>query len=315
LVPLASKLVGIVEQTTAGERLPLKRLAQGESYPTTISLARSRAKTQIENHFIAERIWEESSLLLAQTGRFLQYQLVLVLGYGILGRSVAHKFRARGCHVVVYDVRGDCRDAARAEGFVVADGPHEWPREVSVVLGLTGNDSVDPSFCLHALRSRREPLVLISGSSRRKQFAGVIAMLDAIGVEFAAHPWGRRYQIAGAGGGIDLIADGLPVIFFRRGSDSLANRMSDLVLAELTQCAAWALQSSRAPSPPRLFRFGRNDLITVGHESEAALIDRWCVLNGISPQAATAGGNPAIGPHPYECHIMGDSIEAELMLQ
>jgi hypothetical protein len=89
---------------------------------------------------------------------------------------------------VVYDLRAECRDAARAEKFRVAERPEEWPRDVSVIVGVTGNDSVDPAYCLEAMTSHREPLVLVSGSSRRREFAGLMAALESMGAACTAYP-------------------------------------------------------------------------------------------------------------------------------
>jgi S-adenosylhomocysteine hydrolase len=295
------RLVGFVEQTTAGERLARERHARHPPSPhRTISVARSRAKNSIEPHLIADRVCEELGLLLAQLGDFLAYKSILVTGYGMLGRSVAHKLRTRGCRVGVSDI-GDCqRRAAQSEGFRAMDVLAQQPVPADIVVGVTGHSSFPTAAVEARTTERNAPLSLVSASSRQFEFSDALDFLNARSDLWMRRKceWGIEYvALVPDRSDVRVIADGLPVNFFRPDSNSLAIRVADLINAELVTSA---LCLCRESSEPRhgMTRFGIGDHPQIGAVAESRLIDEWCATNNIQRSTAVDGGYPPIGPHP-----------------
>ncbi|MBK9175261.1 MAG: hypothetical protein IPM46_02760 [Flavobacteriales bacterium] len=163
--PVALRRVSIVEQTTRGiikieEDKKLAALA--ERFPL-VNVARSRPKRELEPPFIGVAVFKALERKLLGTLRAGKRDHALVLGYGDIGKQVAH-FAARWLgfaphQVHVFDTDEDRMKAVRAAGF------SEWDRtdgtRFRLVLGCSGRASFTEQDYIHL----EDGAILVSASS------------------------------------------------------------------------------------------------------------------------------------------------------
>ena len=110
------RFLGVVEDTENGHQ-KYEEFLQTEGIPTSfvhrdiekpllpvpvVSVARSPLKDH-EDYLIGQSIVYSADALLRATGKLLQYENCAVLGYGKIGRSIAHHLLLRGVKPLVFD--------------------------------------------------------------------------------------------------------------------------------------------------------------------------------------------------------------------
>lgn len=109
-------LVGVVEDTTFGHN---RYLEQAESIPFPIfSVARSPLK-EIEGRFVGKDAVAAAAHVLRSLGITIAGRNALVLGYGMIGSSVARALRTYDLNVSVYDVEDYKNLCAFVDGYRV----------------------------------------------------------------------------------------------------------------------------------------------------------------------------------------------------
>lgn len=313
-------IIGAIEQTAAGMRRARVHLLQPASsdYPV-LSVARSRLKVRFENYFIARRIVEETALLMYEEEEFLDLKDVLVIGYGIIGRPIAQLLSKLGCRVVVSDANAQVLHTATCDGFETLKRSSDLAAIAPlVVMGATGKASFTLELLANLLKSSNQTIYLVSGSSKRVEFAEVIEFFEGtaerrqilarrysslgeiVDVRLEPAPCGIIYHFRTAGQerALVLIAEGYPVNFYRPLSQSLPARVIDLINAELlllTHYLWW--------NHPSLYR----QLYLLGHDylpnlgiSEEELMELWTDSNRVSALIRQTGIWQVLSPHPNE---------------
>jgi len=252
-VTAPSSLVSLsVEQTTNGHRRANDaHAADGLPHPV-MSISRSTLKTRIEPIILGVRIVDELSSLLAMAGRQLLGMDVVVLGYGILGRSLAWRLRgAYACRVSCVDVDPIAVNSATADGFT-AQSPGEPEaigrvRGADLVLGATGVDQ-HGGLLRSASVGLTHPLYLASASSGDLEFQSIIR--DQSFLESCTR---RRW---GLDGGpelrLNVLANGLPVNFFRPDSQSLSAEFADLLNFRLVEAMFYGMVQGSSHLAPQV---------------------------------------------------------------
>jgi len=93
------RLLGILEDTENGH---LKYLAASPLVVPVLSVARSPLKEN-EDFLVGQSVVFSADAILRNCGKLIQYMPCGVLGYGKIGRSIAHHLLLRGIKPVVYD--------------------------------------------------------------------------------------------------------------------------------------------------------------------------------------------------------------------
>lgn len=132
------KFLGIVEDTENGAQKYEKE--QPLSCPV-IHVARSPLKNP-EDFLVGQSIVYSVEALLRQLGAILHGRTACVIGYGKLGRSIAHLLHARHVRTVVYDIDAVRLAEAMAHGFSVTQDLHRGLKGAGLVYCATGNLSL-----------------------------------------------------------------------------------------------------------------------------------------------------------------------------
>lgn len=256
------KVVGLVEQTASGiwklEGLPL---------PVPIfSVAESTVKGTIESYGIADAAVRNMLALLPNTK--FEGQPAVVLGYGRIGRQVAHVLRNRRMRVGVYDTDLVRLVAAHEEGFLTAPSTAELLAEQQplVVFGTTGHGSLGKEH----LDSLRRDCYLISTTSRDFEFK-----LDEFTQRSQAvcrrGRLGTSYRLD-TEVEVTVLGHGFPINFHY--AESLPNRYVDLILG------AMVLGAVTLATPDHGFQPGHNLAATNHVLDNSTLLRRYYQLYG-----------------------------------
>ncbi|CAG1005880.1 Adenosylhomocysteinase [Phycisphaerales bacterium] len=312
LVPLAEthrvNILGTVEQTVAGLRTARRFAESTGGFPhPVLSVARSIVKTRFENHYIADRIVEEMSLLLYASDQFVSHRSAVLLGYGILGRALAHRLRAQHCDVTVFEPNDQVRQAAAADGFQTITEMSAMQFDCEpIVVGASGHRSFGERAFSQFLASSAKTLTIVSASSARTEFADILLPLEnephvelrGLGVERCDFGTEYTFDFQGVSRRVVCIADGLPVNFFRAASESLPCSIIDLVNAELVSLVT-GLANEASTLEPRIHLLGHGMPASVTVD-ERRLFQQWCEEHAAAARIVKRGGLDAMGIHPCE---------------
>ncbi len=231
---LISYVVGAVEQTTRGVWNDQECAKEGHDLQFPIlSVATCKLKGDFEPPYIAEAALRNIERMLPDIS--LRGQSVAVLGYGTIGNKVANSLRGRGMNVIVFDTNSDNILKARQEGFQVHNSAAEAVQNKNLVVGASGNRSIDSSVIANLdhgtiILSTSSELYEIDMEELEKQKQSSKEYINdeqCIGTLFKLPPNGKE---------IVVLANGYPINFW--GLDSMPNQASDLILSLLLLCAA-----------------------------------------------------------------------------
>ncbi|MDC7291704.1 hypothetical protein NXH76_28425 [Blautia schinkii] len=290
---LAGRVLGCVEQTTAGLR------AGGEArllYPVA-SVARSAYKVRVEAYFVADRVVGELKRMLRRQGSFVDFHHVLLLGYGIIGRSIAACIKPHHVQISVWDTDAHIRQTAEADGHKLWDG--EFTGDM-LVLCSVGKPSFTGEMLDAFLRSPARRIYIASASSKQVEFQDIFGNL--------AHA--RRtplyqadaYRFPG-GKEVVMLAQGFPLNFYDKSSDSLTYDMIDPVFSEILLCAR-TLREQKEWLAKQIYLFGIDEALG-GNRAEKVLLERWMTINHIQLDIDT------FNRHPQEAHLRKKALEGK----
>jgi adenosylhomocysteinase len=136
-------LRGVVEGTENG----LKRYEALNDIPVPVySVARSPLKYP-ENHLVGAGIAFSIEAVLRERGEVLQGRRAAVIGYGRIGRGVAHALRGRNLDVTVCDRDSIALAEAFAHGFEIARSTERALANAGLVVCATGSHAMGgPQF-------------------------------------------------------------------------------------------------------------------------------------------------------------------------
>lgn len=280
---LPSQILGSVEQTTSGTAKCIENAKEkGYLYPCT-SISRSNIKMHVEARFIGHRVVEELSSFLYSANTFLDFHNVLLLGYGIVGRRVARDLKGKKCQITVYDTDDYISQIAKAEGMrtVSEITPAQFAKS-TILIGNVGKASFTEEMLLAFLDAPADTLYLASSSSQDREFKIFINMVS----EKTPFPSGVRlveeipeefytlYRLSYRDRvkSIYLIAQGMPVNFYRKDVISLTYSIIDLIFSEMLSMGITLCQEQKLS--PKLYLLGEDDGF-MPFISEEALTELW----------------------------------------
>ena len=277
-----ARVIGVVEQTTSGTRRSMSRQGYRYAYPCA-SVARSDIKMHVESIFIGQRIVEELGLMLYEADAFFPFHSVLLVGYGVVGRSCRMALEGRFCQMETYDTDPRVRLVAERDGVRAYSGPDpemfSWD---TIVIGCVGAPSFGEEMLRAFLEGRGTSVYLASGSSKEVEFSYFLRYLTGREAEIPGLvPKGRetgrwyncyRFRYCGKEKNVYLMAEGKPVNFYREGVISLTHRVIDLVFTEMLRMALYLCRNRNIP--PQLYILGEDNPMTRAI-SEQELLHRW----------------------------------------
>lgn len=138
-----SRLRGVVEGTENG----VQKYEELSTVPTALySVARSPLKYP-ENHLVGSGIVFSIEAVLREQGKVLQGLPATVIGYGPIGRAVAHSLRGRDLEVVIYDRDPIALAEAAAHGFRIVRTTGDAIADAMLVVCATGRSALrGPDF-------------------------------------------------------------------------------------------------------------------------------------------------------------------------
>ena len=296
------RVIGVVEQTTSGTRRSMSRQGYRYAYPCA-SVARSDIKMHVESIFIGQRIVEELGLMLYAADTFYSFHSVLLVGYGIVGRSCRMALEGRFCRLEAYDTDPRVLQIAKDDGLQVYFHPSpEMFSQDTIVIGCVGGPSFGEDLFRAFLEGQGTNLYLASGSSKDVEFsyflrylAGKEAAIPGLVLESQeTAEWHScyRFRYGGEEKNVYLMAEGKPVNFYREGVISLTYRVIDLVFTEMLQMALYLCRNRNIP--PQLYVLGEDSPVTRA-VSEKELLDLWFQENHFWYQEDLA---TFLQPHP-----------------
>lgn len=305
---LEGQICGSVEQTASGT-VRCRRFGEkyGFSYPCA-SISRSDIKMYVESRFIGHRVVEELANFLYEANTFLDYHHVLLLGYGIVGRQVAMDLKHYRCRTSVWEIDPLVESVAREDGFeVIGQWEPSWFEKDTILIGNTGT----PAFTMEMLQcffeGQSNLLYLASSSSQDWEFREFLSRLRGKetwpqGAALKGAVDNRYYtrylfEYQGREKEVVLIAEGLPVNFYRKDAISLTYSIIDLIFAEMLSLGLAFHEYPQVEK--KLWLMGEEDQLSPFF-TEEELITLWFAryrLTGFS------GADKILSGHPMGGHL------------
>ena len=134
-----SEMKGISEETTTGVHRLYQMMEKGELLVPAINVNDSVTKSKFDNLYgcresLADGIKRATDVMIAG-------KVVVVLGYGDVGKGCAHSMRSYGARVLVTEIDPICALQAAMEGFEVTT-MEEAVKEGNIYVTTTGNRDV-----------------------------------------------------------------------------------------------------------------------------------------------------------------------------
>ncbi|MCJ7654290.1 MAG: NAD-binding protein, partial [Dehalococcoidia bacterium] len=326
----AGSLIGAVEQTASGsKRCARYSRTKGLPYPV-ITVARSDVKMRFETYFIARRIVDELNHLLYQANDFLSFHNLIVIGYGIIGRSITTTLSGMNCQISVIDTDPEIRNLAREEGYHILETiPASAFDRRCVVIGATGESSFTLSMLTSFLESESSNVYLASASSKRIEFAELIEFFEgsfetrnrtiqahpALGkvsnIEIESNQVGITYHFRykGKRKSLIMIAEGYPVNFYRPQTISLTPAIMDPIVTEIALCCEHLACFSNSLEHI-LYLLGGSQIPNLDIDEEQ-MISEWLKLNELSPTSLEASAWDYFRIHPLEDRLRAKCLEID----
>ena len=134
-----AEMKGISEETTTGVHRLYQMMERGELLVPAINVNDSVTKSKFDNLYgcresLADGIKRATDVMIAG-------KVVVVLGYGDVGKGCAHSMRSYGARVIVTEIDPICALQAAMEGFEVTT-MEEAVKEGNIFVTTTGNRDV-----------------------------------------------------------------------------------------------------------------------------------------------------------------------------
>ncbi len=136
---VASEMKGVSEETTTGVHRLYQMMEKGELLFPAINVNDSVTKSKFDNLYgcresLADGIKRATDVMIAG-------KVVVVLGYGDVGKGCAHSMRSYGARVIVTEIDPICALQAAMEGYEVTT-LEEAVKEGNIFVTTTGNKDV-----------------------------------------------------------------------------------------------------------------------------------------------------------------------------
>merc|ERR1712232_1006802 len=136
---LATKMVGVSEETTTGVHRLIERARDGSLLFPAINVNDSVTKSKFDNlygckHSLPDGIMRATDVMMAG-------KKAVICGYGDVGKGCAHAMRAQGCVVYVTEIDPICALQACMEGYTVTT-LEEVVGFADIFITTTGNKGI-----------------------------------------------------------------------------------------------------------------------------------------------------------------------------
>ncbi|MEG0546542.1 MAG: hypothetical protein RR552_05065 [Oscillospiraceae bacterium] len=263
-------IIGAVEQTTAGTRSSY--LQNDLCYPVA-SVARSYYKVRVEAYFVANRVVDELKRMMHEINEFIDFHSILLIGYGIIGRSIALCLKQQNIKIYVYDTDEAIQNAAIKDGFYSWDGTFE---ENMIVIGNVGQPSFTKEMLNSYLSGSSNRIFLASSSSKQVEFEAVFNKLDKCKKETVQSSECFHFT---NGKSVVLLAQGYPLNFYDENADSLTYDMIDPVFSEIFLLAIYLVQNYQTMNN-KTYLLGSDENLN-NNINENQLLLEWMQKNGL----------------------------------
>ncbi|MDQ2085920.1 NAD(P)-dependent oxidoreductase [Herbivorax sp. ANBcel31] len=214
----SNELIGIIEDTAYGYKKYQVKLIN--SIPI-FSVAKSFLK-EIEAKFVGNAVVDSLENVLKSTGKTLCGRNALVIGYGMIGKNVAHSLKKRECNVSVLDIKSIKQLQAHFDGFITGTRK-KILEHTDIIIGATGTQSISLSDILNC----KGYIYLASASSKNIE-------IDLEKIKFNAYTERKISKNINLyilnKKRVYIINNGNPVNFL---IDSVPNEIIDLVFSEI----------------------------------------------------------------------------------
>jgi adenosylhomocysteinase len=151
---VAADMKGVSEETTTGVHRLYQMMEKGELLFPAINVNDSVTKSKFDNLYgcresLADGIKRATDVMIAG-------KVVVVLGYGDVGKGCAHSMRTYGARVIVTEIDPICALQAAMEGFQVTT-MEEAVKEGNIFVTTTGNKDV---ITLNHIRQMRDEAIV-----------------------------------------------------------------------------------------------------------------------------------------------------------
>ena len=148
---MASEMKGISEETTTGVHRLYQMMERGELLVPAINVNDSVTKSKFDNLYgcresLADGIKRATDVMIAG-------KVVVVAGYGDVGKGCAHSMRSYGARVLVTEIDPICALQAAMEGFEVTT-MEEAVKEGNIFVTTTGNRDIITIEHIQAMRDQ-----------------------------------------------------------------------------------------------------------------------------------------------------------------
>jgi S-adenosylhomocysteine hydrolase len=324
-------LIGAIEQTASGsKRCVMYSKTKVLTYPV-ITVARSDVKMRFEPYFIARRIVDELNFLLYQSNDFLSFREVIVIGYGIIGRSIAFTLRSMDCKISVVDTDSEICNLAKKEGFQVFENipPYAFDRRC-IVIGATGESSFSLLMLSNFLESESPNLYLASASSKRVEFADLIDFFESsfetrnlamktypilskitnIEIEISQIGIIYHFKYQEKRKSIVMIAEGYPVNFYRPHTISLTPTIMDPIITEIALCCEHLVRFSN-DLKHNIYLLGSSQIPNMNIDEEK-IVSEWLKLNELTQSHLNISAWSYFKIHPLENRLRAKCLGIDI---
>ena len=307
---LKGNVIGSIEQTTSGTAIAIK---SKKNYPQ-ISVARSKVKMNLESIFIGQAIISEISACLRFINEVLSYKKIIIIGYGIVGRSLRVPLNGYRCNIDVLDIDEKIRNVAIKDGFKAYSSLTESNFEKdTIMIGCTGKQSFTEEMLLSFINGKANKLFLFGASSKNFDFKYFIDLIDDKNSKFRinktkTYTYADEYKIEykGIEKNILLFGNGLPINLLRASEVPVIDGVMDSVFTEMAD-GAKLLVDKHDILDNKLYLLGSSDFI-LGREYEIGIIKKWFNINNLY---FNEDADNLLGSHPETDYLRNKLISEQ----
>ena len=280
---LKGNVIGSIEQTTSGTAIALK---SKKNYPQ-ISVARSKVKMNLESIFIGQAIISEICACLRFINEVLSYKKVIIIGYGIVGRSLRIPLNGYRCNIDVLDIDERIRNVASKDGLNVYSSLSESNFDKdAIVIGCTGKQSFNEDMLISFINGKANRVFLFGASSKNFDFRYFIDLIDDKNSKYKvtkikSYTYVDEYKIEynGIEKNIFLFGNGLPINLIRASEVPVIDGVMDSVFTEMADCAK-LLVNKHDSLDNKLYLLGTPEFI-LNRDYEIEIIKKWFNINNL----------------------------------
>lgn len=155
---------GVIEDTTFGHNRYVESVS--EINTKVFSVARSKLK-EIEAKFVGRDAVYAMDTILRGVGITISGRNALVIGYGMIGRSVARALKSNKLNVYVYDQHDNLNLTAFMDGFLIHKKA-ELLKQADIIFLATGNPKGGLSF--EEMEQCKNKVILVSVGSKDTEY-------------------------------------------------------------------------------------------------------------------------------------------------